>query len=204
MDITTAIFSIIILIISVMFHELAHGTVADKLGDPTPSLAGRLTLNPIAHMELVGSFLLPLLCIISGSGFIIGWAKPVPFNPSYFKNKRWGPAMVAAAGPIANILIALVSAAAFRIGASHANFIFAAKLFAMVATINISLAVFNLIPIPPLDGHHILGAVFPNYKKWSDNLMRGYGMILLVIVILIGGSLIAPVIEFFVRLLLGA
>lgn len=204
MDIISSIFSIIILIISVMFHELAHGTVADKLGDPTPGLAGRLTLNPIKHLEFVGSFLLPLLCIISGSGFIIGWAKPVPFNPNYLKNKRWGPAMVAAAGPIMNIVIALISAAAFRLVAPHANFVFVAQLLVMVVMINISLAIFNLIPVPPLDGHHILGSLFPRYKLWSDRVMRGYGMILLVIVILALGSFIAPAVGFVSRILLGA
>lgn len=203
MNFVNTIFSIIILIISVMFHELAHGVTADKLGDPTPGLAGRLTLNPIKHVDWVGSVILPLLCVLSGTGFIIGWAKPVPFNPKYFTNKRWGPALVAVAGPMMNIVVAVLAAIAFRILAPIATMASFASLLELVAIINISLAVFNLIPIPPLDGHHILGALIPAYKRWADRVLQSYGFILLVIVILVAGSFIAPVISFFAHLILG-
>jgi len=202
-DFLTTIFSIIILILSVMFHELAHGTVADWLGDPTPRLAGRLTLNPLAHLELVGSFILPLLCILSGTGFIIGWAKPMPFNPRFFKSKRWGPALVAVAGPIMNIVLALICAGCFRLFAVNTGSFAFAQMLSLVVIINVSLAIFNLIPIPPLDGHHILGALFPKYRTWSENILRGYGFIIMVVIILIAGSFIAPVVEFFARILLG-
>ena len=203
-DFLTTIFSIIILILSVMFHELAHGTVADWLGDPTPRLAGRLTLNPIAHLELVGSFILPLLCVLSGTGFIIGWAKPIPFNPRFFKSQRWGPALVAIAGPAMNIIFALVCAGCFRLFAlSTGSFAFA-QMLSLVVVINISLSIFNLIPIPPLDGHHILGAIIPKYRIWSENALRGDGFVIMIVVILIAGSFIAPVVEFLARLLLGA
>ncbi len=178
-----------------MFHELAHGTVADWLGDPTARLAGRLTLNPIAHMELMGSFLLPLLCIISGSGFIIGWAKPVPFTVRLLKNQRWGPALVALAGPVVNILFAVLASIAYRYTGN--------KIAALIVMVNVSLFVFNLIPIPPLDGHHILGAVFPGYQRWSDALMRGYGFVIMILVILFAGSIISPVVSFIANFLLG-
>lgn len=203
MEIISAIFAIIILILSVMFHELAHGTVADRLGDPTPGLAGRLTLNPIAHLDLVGSFIIPLVCVITGSGFILGWAKPVPFNISYLKYKRWGPAMVAAAGPIANILIALIAAAAFRLASGSNETGTLLGILSIIVSINVTLAVFNLIPVPPLDGHHIVGALIPKYRRWADNAMRGYGFILLVIVLFVGSSLIAPVVSFITYHLLG-
>ncbi len=205
MNILTTIFSIIILVISVMFHELAHGTVADQLGDPTPSLAGRLTLNPFAHLEWLGSLIVPLLCIISGTGFIIGWAKPVPFNANNLKYKRWGPALVAVAGPLMNMLIAVICAIIFRVTASSNSLGTIAELMSMVVVINISLAVFNLIPVPPLDGHHLLGALIPGFKTWSQKMMQaGYGLILLVVVLFLASSVIAPIISFLSTKLLGA
>lgn len=202
MDIITTFFSLAILIFSIMFHELAHGTVADRLGDPTARLAGRLTLNPLVHMEMVGSFLLPLLCVISGSGFIIGWAKPVPFNPVHLKYKRWGPALVALAGPVMNILIAVVCAVGYQMITEHAGRFPFAVMLQQVVIINISLAVFNLIPIPPLDGHHILGGIFPKFKRWSDQVIGRYGVALMIFVLLFAGSFITPVIFFFANLLL--
>lgn len=202
MDITTTLFSIIILIISIMFHELAHGTMADKLGDPTARLAGRLTLNPFAHLELMGSFIVPVICIISGSVFIIGWAKPVPFNPAQLNNKKWGPALVAAAGPFMNIVIAVLCALIFRLVAFGGTNIAFATLLIQVVVINISLAVFNLVPIPPLDGHHILGALFPGFKRWSDGVMNRFGIILLIVAIFLAGSIISPLVAFIVQFLL--
>lgn len=195
MEFVTTLFLIIILIISIIFHELAHGAVADWLGDPTARLAGRLTLNPIVHMEWLGSVILPLLCIISGGGFIIGWAKPVPFTPRLLKNQKWGPALVALAGPLTNIIFALLAALAFRFTGNPILF--------LIVTVNVSLFVFNLIPLPPLDGHHILGALIPAYQRWSNSLMRGYGFVIMILVILFAGSLIGPVISFITRILIG-
>lgn len=185
-----------------MFHELAHGIVADRLGDPTPSLAGRLTLNPLAHLEWVGSFLVPLLCVVTGTGFIIGWAKPVPFNPRYFSHPRIGPALVAAAGPLTNIIIAILFSGVFKwFGNTAGNPAFL-QMIAMVVIINGSLAVFNLMPIPPLDGHHIIGALVPAYRTWSERIMIRYGMIVMVVAILVASSCIAPIVSFFIRILL--
>lgn len=195
MDIVTTLFLVIILIVSIVFHELAHGAVADWLGDPTARLAGRLTLNPLSHLEWMGSFILPFLCIVSGSGFIIGWAKPVPFNPHLLRNRRWGPALVAVAGPLVNIFFAVLGAIAFRLLGNPILF--------LITTVNISLFVFNLIPLPPLDGHHILGALFPKYQAWSNRLMHGYGFVIMILVILFAGSFISPIISFISNLLLG-
>lgn len=202
MDTITTFFSIIILVLSIMFHELAHGTVADKLGDPTARLNGRLTLNPFAHLELLGSVVVPLLCIVSGSGFVIGWAKPVPFNPSQLKYKRWGPALVALAGPVMNISIAVLCAVAFRVVYASGFNMPLVSMLAQVVVVNISLAVFNLIPIPPLDGHHILGALIPKFKQWSDRVMSRYGIIILVLVLFFAGSLISPLVAFCTKVLL--
>ncbi len=199
MDFVTTIFSIAILICSIMFHELAHGTVAHWLGDPTARLSGRLTINPIRHLEWIGSFFVPLLCIISGSGFIIGWAKPIPFNPQFFKNKRWGEALVAIAGPSINSIFAIIGAIILRIP----SLMITSSLQYSIATIvvvNIALAVFNLIPVPPLDGHHVVGAIFPWYQKWSNSLMQQYGIVIIILVIFLAGSLVDPIISFFINL----
>lgn len=201
MDVTTSIFSIIILIISVVLHEVAHGTVADMLGDPTARLAGRLTLNPLSHMELVGSFLLPLACLLSGTGFIIGWAKPVPFNNRLLKYHRWGPALVACAGPLINIVLAVGAALIYRVLANHGGSP-ASVLVASIVLVNVSLAVFNLLPLPPLDGHHILGAIFPRYGVWARSLLERYQFVILIAVIFFAGSIISPIVSLISRFLL--
>lgn len=202
MESITTLFSIIILIISIIFHELAHGTVADRLGDPTPRSLGRLTLNPFAHLELVGSFLLPLLCIISGSGFIIGWAKPVPFNPGRLKFKRWGPALVALAGPMVNMIIAVACSLVLRFSPAASLGESFTTMLIHVVIINVSLACFNLIPLPPLDGYHIVGAFFPRFLFWAQGILRRYGIVMLVILLLILGPFMGPVIQGIVALLL--
>jgi Zn-dependent protease len=201
MSVITSVFLIIILIISIILHELAHGVAADWLGDPTARLAGRLTLNPIPHMELVGSFLLPLLCIISGTGFVIGWAKPVPFNGRLLKYQRVGPALVAVAGPLVNIFLALGATLAFHLLGGRVV-VGVTDVLAMITMVNVSLAVFNLLPIPPLDGHHIIGAIFPKYKMWANALMGRYGLVILIAVIFFAGSFISPIVSFFNHLLL--
>lgn len=195
MDIVTTFFLVIILIVAIVFHELAHGYMAEWLGDPTARLAGRLTLNPLVHMEWLGSVILPALCIISGSGFIIGWAKPVPFNPRLLKNQKWGPAIVAVAGPLVNMLFAVLGAIAYRFLGN--------PIFILITSVNVSLFVFNMIPLPPLDGHHILGAIIPKYKNWSNRLMQGYGFVIMIVVILFAGSFIGPIVSAINRLLLG-
>ncbi len=201
MEPVTVIFSIVIVIASVIFHELAHGTMADYLGDRTARFAGRLTLNPLKHLEWVGSFFVPLLCVITGSGFIIGWAKPVPFNPQNLKYKRWGPALVAAAGPLVNIIIAIITSIIIKFSIATASSAFIQMMITVLA-INIALAVFNLMPLPPLDGHHILGAIFPRYQRWSVQFMEKFGIFGLIVVIFILASFISPVIRFFINLLL--
>ena len=151
------IFSIIILIFSTVVHEVSHGYVAYLQGDNTAKHAGRLTLNPLKHLEWFGSFLLPVMSYFLG-GFIIGWAKPVPFNPYNLRNQRWGEALVALAGPGSNLLIALVLGLLIRFGV----FPSLQGAFALIVFINLILATFNLVPVPPLDGSKILFSILPN------------------------------------------
>jgi len=161
------IFLYVVIIVSAVVHEYAHGWVADRLGDPTARLAGRLTLNPLPHLELFGTVLLPLLLLAFNAPFI-GWAKPVPFNPYNLRDSRWGVLKVGLAGPAANFALAAVLAAVFRFGpAFAAGFVDPLRLnlffgfLAWIIYINLMLGLFNLIPVPPLDGSKVIPELLP-------------------------------------------
>ena len=154
-------FALIILIISVIVHEVAHGYAADSLGDPTARLAGRLTLNPFPHIDLVGSIIIPALLVFTHSSILFGWAKPVPYNPYNLRNHRWGEALVAVAGSATNLLLAVVFGLLVRYGAGFGLDQTALSLAATIAFINLFLGLFNLIPFPPLDGFTALRAALP-------------------------------------------
>lgn len=156
-----AIIIIVALILSIVLHEMAHGYAAHALGDPTAKLQGRLSLNPLVHVDPIGSIIVPGLLFFTNAGFLFGWAKPVPYNPYNLSDQRYGEAKVAAAGPATNIVIALIFSALIRsadtIGLS-ATFL---DIASYVVYINILLALFNMIPIPPLDGSKMLTALLP-------------------------------------------
>ncbi len=202
------ILSIAILIISVIFHELSHGLMADRLGDPTARLAGRLTLNPLKHIDPIGSVIVPL--ITSLFGFTFGWAKPVPYNPYNLKNKRQGEFLIAAAGPASNLLIAFVFGTILRFTAG--SIVDAASAAAMapfvtiisyIVIINIILAVFNLIPLPPLDGSKLLFAVMPDQYGRARMIMERYAPIFILIVVFFLWQVVAPVIPWVFQLFTG-
>jgi len=185
---------------SIVLHELSHGYVADLLGDPTPRLQGRLTLNPFKHLEFFGSLVVPL--ITSLVGFTFGWAKPVQWNPYNIKNKRMGEFLISIAGPASNIVLALVFGMAIRFG-----FDLLPQSFLTIATyvviINIVLAVFNLVPVPPLDGSKILFSIIPaRYAQFRENFER-YSIFLILIFIFFLWRYIEPVIPFIFRLIVG-
>lgn len=180
-----------ILIISVILHEVAHGYMANYLGDPTARLAGRLTLNPLSHIDPVGSIVLPALLVFTGSPFLIGYAKPVPYNPYNLKS-AWGETLVAAAGPGTNILLALIFALLIRTGAV-AMTVEMASAFATVVYINLLLALFNLIPLPPLDGSKVLsgllgtrnpvGRAYDSFRESFERLGIFSGTLVILIVL---------------------
>jgi Zn-dependent protease len=186
------IFIIAILIMSIVVHEVSHGFMALALGDPTAKYAGRLTMNPIKHLDILGSIIVPILGYISG-GIIIGWAKPVPFNPYNLSNKKWGEALVAIAGPVSNILLALVFSIIIRValanGYDNQGALFLAS---YLVYINIVLALFNLVPVPPLDGSKILFALIPYKYQSFRNSLEKYGMVLVFIFIFFLWGFIAP------------
>lgn len=190
MDIIITIFSLLILLFSVIIHELAHGYVAYSLGDLTAKYAGRLTLNPIKHLDLFGSILLPALLFITQSPVLFGWAKPVPVNPyNYKKDQRWGDVKVSIAGPLSNFSLALFFGLILRYLPESFLLLNPGIELALtyITLINIWLGVFNLIPIPPLDGSWILFSIFPNWAKQAEIFLRQYGFIILVFLILSGG-----------------
>ncbi len=203
------IFSIGIIIFSAVAHEVSHGCAAFMLGDPTARNAGRLTLNPIKHLDPVGSVLVPLLLVVTssvggGQPFWFGWAKPVPFNPYNLRVGRWGPAIVAAAGPCANLLIAVFFGILIRFVFS-VYFVPIALLHitTWIVIINLNLAVFNLVPIPPLDGSKVLFALLPYRYISLQRFLERYGLLLLIFFIFILGNVLIPFESFLFHLITG-
>lgn len=152
--------AIALVILSIIFHEVAHGYIADLLGDPTARYAGRLTLNPLPHIDPIGSVAIPGILALTGSSLLIGWAKPVPYNPYNLKNQRWGEALVSVAGPLTNILLAILFGLVLRFfgGALPEE---GASILIIATFANLSLAILNMIPIPPLDGSKVLKSFLP-------------------------------------------
>lgn len=168
------IFVIAVLIISIVIHEMAHGYAANWLGDPTARLQGRLSGNPLVHLDPIGSVLIPALLYLGNAGFLFGWAKPVPYNPYNLRNQKWGEALVAAAGPAINLVLAVIFAVIIRLSPFLALPDSFFSIAAYVVYINILLTCFNLIPLPPLDGSKILKALLPftAARKYDEFLMK--------------------------------
>lgn len=224
-EIILIVFQVAILIMSVVIHEVSHGVSALWLGDPTAKYAGRLTLNPIKHLDLWGSFIVPLVMILA-LGFGFGWAKPVPYNPYNLRDQKRGPAIVGLAGPLSNIIVALIfglgarfiplgsvikvdivqnlmrfnfSDLAVAISGSFASIFF--LIFVMIVFINVILAFFNLIPIPPLDGSKLLFSIIP-LRTETKIMLEQFGFVFLLMFIflfsgLLGSFLIGALSLFF-------
>jgi Zn-dependent protease len=199
-----SLFQIAILIMSVVIHEISHGYAALLLGDPTARLAGRLTLNPLKHLDPVGSLAVPAILIITKAPFILGWAKPVPYNLYNLKPGRLSEPIVAAAGPLANILIAIIFGLILRFTLSNG---YASEGFVaitmFVVLINIALAVFNLMPIPPLDGSKLLFAILPDKYYHFRHTLERHGFLLIILFLLVAWKVIFPVILFTFKLITG-
>lgn len=203
------------ILIAIVFHELSHGFVANKLGDPTAKMMGRLTLNPIAHIDPIGTILMPLMLIIFTNGqFVFGYAKPVPINPMNFKNPKRDMAISAAAGPITNLLLAILSIMILKFIVAPLSFLLPENISSSVMTplimifrssviINVVLATFNMIPIPPLDGGRVLIGFLPYKQAVSFSKIEPFGFIIVMLLIFTGiaNYFVIPLVNLFLRLL---
>ena len=197
------IFYVFVLIMSVIIHEFAHGYSAYLLGDNTARLQGRLTLNPLKHLDPFGSIILPLLLIITNAGFVIGWARPVPYNPNNLRNGKWGNIIVSFAGIAANLAIAIIFGLLIRFAPQlglplynpnplllHPFY----KIASIIVIMNLVLALFNIIPIPPLDGSKILFSFLPVRLRHIERFLVQWGIFLLLFFIIFLWNYVSPII----------
>ena len=197
------IFYIFVLIMSVIIHEFAHGYSAHLLGDDTARLSGRLTLNPIKHLDPFGSIILPLLLILTKAGFVIGWARPVPYNPNNLRNGRVGNFIVAISGIAANLIIAIIFGLLIRFAPMLGIPLYSSdllsihpfyKIASIIVEMNLVLALFNIIPIPPLDGSKILFSFLPARFRFIESFLGQWGIFLLLFFIIFIWSSVSPLI----------
>lgn len=198
--------TMVVLIIAITVHEFAHALAADRLGDNTPRAQGRISLNPADHLDPLGTV---MMAVTTYTGFGIGWGKPVQYNPGNLRRPRWDPLLIAVAGPLSNILQALLFTAALRLS-DRQNWLPpdspVLQIFSTGITINLALAFFNLIPIPPLDGSKVLSALLPISAAISyDKFMATFGMFFFVLIAFTRAAafVIGPPIAFFYNLLVG-
>ncbi len=194
LDLVQQVFAIIVLIMSIVLHEIAHGYAAKWLGDPTAKLAGRLTLNPLKHIDLMGSIIIPAFLILTHSNIFFGWAKPVPYNPYNLRNQRWGEAIVAVAGSATNLLLAIIFGIVARLADANGLPAFA-LLAATITFTNVFLGLFNLIPIPPMDGYTFLRGILPyrfamNLRLLEERIRSG-GIVSLIILLVVFSLVLA-------------
>jgi len=193
---------LVLIFFSVVCHEISHGLVAWKLGDPTAWRMGRLSFNPLVHIDIFGTILLPLFLLLMGSRFLFAWAKPVPVNPAYFRNRKQGMMLVALAGPATNLALAVAMSLILKFGGAIMP-AFLAKALATTALMNVILMAFNLIPIPPLDGSRIVANFLGGKLYWNYMRLERYGMMIVFGLLFLGviSRLLYPVMVLGIRFL---
>ena len=199
------LFFLVILIFSIIIHEVSHGYVAEMLGDKTARLAGRLTLNPAPHIDPIGSILVPAVMLLGSAGqFAFGWAKPVPFNPYNLRNVRWGTLAVSIAGVVANLLIAIIFGLLIRFhqefGITSFSFL---QIIATIVQLNLVLAVFNMIPVPPLDGAKVLFTLLPQRFQYIHDYMERNWIVFIIMVLVLAQFIIWPIVSVLFKVITG-
>ena len=197
------IFQIVVLLYSVVIHEVSHGLMADSLGDPTARNLGRLSLNPLKHLDMFGSVILPLLLFLVRSPFIVGYAKPVPYVPENLRDRKYGPAKVAIAGPASNLVLAFLFGMTLRFLPDIFTSPLVPQLLSFIIVLNLVLAIFNLFPIPPLDGHWLLMTFLPRRFIKFRRFLYQYSLVLLIIFLIYIFPLIFPLVGLVYELLTG-
>lgn len=197
------LFQLVVLIYSVVIHELSHGLMANSLGDSTAKHLGRLTLNPLKHLDMFGSVLLPLFLFFVRAPFIFGYAKPVPYNPANLTDHKYGPAKVALAGPASNLALALLFGLSLRFMPDVFSTSLIPQLFSFIVLLNLVLAIFNLFPIPPLDGHWLLMTFLPARFNWLKVALYRYNLLLLLIFLMFIFPIVLPLIYSLFKLIVG-
>ena len=189
-------FSLLILLFSVVIHEVSHGYAALIQGDKTAEYAGRLTLNPLKHIDMVGTILLPAITLMLPGGFLFGWAKPVPYNPYNLRNQRWGELWVALAGPLSNLAIALIFGLFIRFYIVPSGLIDSplGLMSVVIVLVNITLAIFNMMPVPPLDGSKVLSALLPTRFMAIRQRVEQFGFVGVLIFVMVLWQFIYPLI----------
>lgn len=188
---------------SIVIHEVSHGFMAEHFGDDTARNAGRLTLNPIKHLDMFGSILLPAVLMLSHAGFVFGWAKPVPYNPNNLSDRKWGTIAVSSAGVLANFFIAIIFGLIIRFSVGFnlsEGFYF---ITSTIVIVNLALGIFNLVPIPPLDGSKILFSFLPERAFNFILLYEQYSLILLILFVVFFADYLYPVLAFLFHLITG-
>lgn len=188
---------------SIVIHEVSHGYMAEYFGDDTAREAGRLTLNPFKHLDLFGSIILPAVLVLSHSPFLFGWAKPVPYNPYNLSNRRWGTMWVAAAGVLSNFLIAVIFGIIIRSTLGMALPVGFYFITSAIVIVNLALGIFNLVPIPPLDGSKILFSFLPESAFSFMMEYERYALIILLVFIVFFADYLYPVLSFLFQLVTG-
>ena len=203
-DLSGILLNISVLIFAIVVHEVAHGYVAYRLGDPTAHRSNRLSLNPLDHVDPMGSIIVPLFLVLTNSSVMLGWAKPVPIDPRYFRHPRRDEVLVSLAGVTANLILAAIAGLFFRALAPAPNSTLDVFLILACRT-NVALAVFNLMPIPPLDGSHIVAALLPPRAAESFQRISRAGIILIYLLLFVGAlnKVMVPVMRSLERLFLG-
>lgn len=202
MSFVIILFKVIVVLFSVVLHEVSHGAMAHSLGDNTAKDLGRLTLNPFKHLDLFGSIILPIFTFLVG-GFVFGYAKPVPYNPLNLRDRKYGPAKVAFAGPAVNLILAVLFGLVLRFLPALLSLTALPQLLQFVVLLNLVLAIFNLMPVPPLDGHWLLLTFLPDRFANFKMTYARYGLLFFFIFLLFIFPLLLPLINFLFKVIVG-